>query len=153
MLRNIFTLDVAQNLCYYFKKLMTLSNECRCVHEHGDVSMTRRGESEAQQNHLPPTHSDSKQQNRVLYSSANEYKLNSPDISEKWMDSGSSHSSSTNPSLCEDTKERNQEEIVDQKREDSKTSSFPSKRIPFIETVRTRFLLENCQNTEHHEKM
>uniref|UniRef100_A0A4W2D915 Uncharacterized protein n=1 Tax=Bos indicus x Bos taurus TaxID=30522 RepID=A0A4W2D915_BOBOX len=151
--RNIFTLDVAQNLCYYFKKLMTLSNECRCVHEHGDVSMTRRGESEAQQNHLPPTHSDSKQQNRVLYSSANEYKLNSPDISEKWMDSGSSHSSSTNPSLCEDTKERNQEEIVDQKREDSKTSSFPSKRIPFIETVRTRFLLENCQNTEHHEKI
>ncbi|MXQ90877.1 hypothetical protein E5288_WYG013215 [Bos mutus] len=151
--RNIFTLDVAQNLCYYFKKLMTLSNECRCVHEHGDVSMTRRGESEAQQNHLPPTHSDSKQQNRVLCSSANEYKLNSPDISEKWMDSGSSHSSSTNPSLCEDTKERNQEEIVDQKREDSKTSSFPSKRIPFIETVRTRFLLENCQNTEHHEKI
>ena len=146
-------MDVAQNLCYYFKKLMTLSKECRCVHEHGDVSVTRRSESEAQQNHLPPTHSDSKQQNRVLYSSANEYKLNSPDISEKWMDSGPSHSSSTNPSLCEDTKERNQEEIVDQKREDSKTSSFPSKRIPFIETVRTRSLLENCQNTDHHEKM
>ncbi|KAB0377702.1 hypothetical protein FD755_009280 [Muntiacus reevesi] len=149
--RNIFTLDVAQNLCYYFKKLMTLSNECRCVHEHGDVSITRRGESEAQQNHLPPTHSDSIQQNRVLYSFANEYKLNSSDISEKCMDSGPSHSSSTNPSLCEDTKERNQEEIVEQKREDSKTSSFPSKS--FIETVRTRFLLENCQNTEHHEKI
>uniref|UniRef100_A0A8C2R2R7 Leucine rich repeats and IQ motif containing 1 n=1 Tax=Capra hircus TaxID=9925 RepID=A0A8C2R2R7_CAPHI len=151
--RNIFTLDVAQNLCYYFKKLMTLSNECRCVHEHGDVSITRRGELEAQQNHLPPIHSDSIQQNRVLYSFANEYKLNLPDISEKWMDSGPSHSSSTNPSLCEDTKERNQGEIVDQKREDSKTSSFPSKRIPFIETVRTRFLLENCQNTEHHERI
>ncbi|KAF4010126.1 hypothetical protein G4228_001679 [Cervus hanglu yarkandensis] len=151
--RNIFTLDVAQNLCCYFKKLMTLSNECRCVHEHGDVSITRRGESEAQQNHLPPTHSDSIQQNSVLYSFANEYKLKSPDISEKWMDSGPSHSSSTNPSLCEDTKEGNQEEIVEQKREDSKTSSFPSKRIPFIETVRTRFLLENCQNTEHHEKI
>ncbi|KAI4577853.1 hypothetical protein MJT46_019384 [Ovis ammon polii x Ovis aries] len=151
--RNIFTLDVAQNLCYYFKNLMTLSNECRCVHEHGDVSITRRGELEAQQNHLPPTHSDSIQQNRVLNSFANEYKLNLPDISQKWMDSGPSHSSSTNPSLCEDTKERNQGEIVDQKREDSKTSSFPSKRIPFIETVRTRFLLENCQNTEHHEKI
>ena len=41
---------------------MTLSNECRCAHEHGDVSITRRGESEAQQNHLPPTHSDSIQQ-------------------------------------------------------------------------------------------
>ena len=103
-------MDVAQNLCYYFKKLMTLSNECRCVHEHGDVSITRRGELEAQQNHLPPIHSDSIQQNRVLYSFANEYKLNLPDISEKWMDSGPSHSSSTNPSLCEDTKERNQGE-------------------------------------------
>uniref|UniRef100_A0A8C6DXS8 Leucine rich repeats and IQ motif containing 1 n=1 Tax=Moschus moschiferus TaxID=68415 RepID=A0A8C6DXS8_MOSMO len=132
--RNTFTLDVAQNLCSYFKKLMTLSNECRCVHEHGDVSITRRGESEAWQSHLPPTHSDSIQQNRVLYSFANEYKLNSPDISEKWIDSGPSHSSSTSPSLCEDTKERNQEEIVDQKREDSKTSSFPSKTVPLIET-------------------
>uniref|UniRef100_A0A8C0HYH4 Leucine rich repeats and IQ motif containing 1 n=1 Tax=Balaenoptera musculus TaxID=9771 RepID=A0A8C0HYH4_BALMU len=135
--RNIFTLDAAENLCHYFKKLMTLSNECRYAHEHGDVSITKRDESEAQQNHLPPSNSDSILQNRVLYSYANEHKLDSPGISEKWMDSGSSHSSLTNPSLCEDTKGRNQEKIVGQKREDSKASNFPTKRIPFMETVMT----------------
>uniref|UniRef100_A0A8C9BQH6 Leucine rich repeats and IQ motif containing 1 n=1 Tax=Phocoena sinus TaxID=42100 RepID=A0A8C9BQH6_PHOSS len=134
--RNIFTLDAAENLCHYFKKLMTLSNDCRYAHEHGDVSITKREESEAQKNHLPPTNSDSILQNRVLYSYANEHKLDSPGISEKWMDSGSSHSSLTNPSLCEDTKGRNQEKIVGQKREDSKASSFLTK-IPFMETVMT----------------
>ncbi|XP_029059998.1 leucine-rich repeat and IQ domain-containing protein 1 isoform X2 [Monodon monoceros] len=151
--RNIFTLDAAENLCHYFKKLMTLSNDCRYAHEHGDVSITKREESEAQKNHLPPTNSDSILQNRVLYSYANEHKLDSPGISEKWMDSGSSHSSLTSPSLCEDTKGRNQEKIVGQKREDSKASSFLTKRIPFMETVMTRSLLKNCQNTEHHEKI
>uniref|UniRef100_A0A8C6C997 Leucine rich repeats and IQ motif containing 1 n=1 Tax=Monodon monoceros TaxID=40151 RepID=A0A8C6C997_MONMO len=135
--RNIFTLDAAENLCHYFKKLMTLSNDCRYAHEHGDVSITKREESEAQKNHLPPTNSDSILQNRVLYSYANEHKLDSPGISEKWMDSGSSHSSLTSPSLCEDTKGRNQEKIVGQKREDSKASSFLTKRIPFMETVMT----------------
>lgn len=87
---------------------MTLSNECRCVHEHGDVSITRRGELEAQQNHLPPTHSDSIQQNRVLNSFANEYKLSLQIFLRNGWTLAPSHSSSTNPSLCEDTKERNQ---------------------------------------------
>ncbi|XP_057599144.1 leucine-rich repeat and IQ domain-containing protein 1 [Hippopotamus amphibius kiboko] len=151
--RSIFTLDAADNICHYFKKLMTLSNECRYAHEHGDVSITKRDESEAQQNHLPPTNSDRTLQNRVLCSYSNEHKPDSPDISEKWMDSGSSHSSLTNPSLCEDTKGRNKEKIVGQKREDSKASIFPTKRIPFMETVMTNSLLKNCQNTEHHEKI
>uniref|UniRef100_A0A8C3WRK1 Leucine rich repeats and IQ motif containing 1 n=1 Tax=Catagonus wagneri TaxID=51154 RepID=A0A8C3WRK1_9CETA len=150
---NIFTLDAAENLCHYFKKLMTLSNECRYEHEHGDISFTKRDESKAQQNHLASTNSDSILPNRVLFNScANEYKLDSPDISEKWMDSGSSPFPLTNSSLCEDTEGRNQEKIIGQKREDNKASFFRTKKKPFMETVMTRSLLRNCQSIEDHEK-
>ncbi|XP_032202746.1 leucine-rich repeat and IQ domain-containing protein 1 isoform X4 [Mustela erminea] len=149
---NFVTLDAAENLCHYFNKLMTLSNECRYSHEHGNISVTQREDSETQQNHLTPTNSDSILQNRVLHSCADKYKLDSPDTSEKWMNSGSSHSTFTN-SLCEDTEGRNQEEIVYQKREDSKSNSISMERIPFMETVMTSSLLWNCQNTEHRKKI
>nr|XP_060515626.1 leucine-rich repeat and IQ domain-containing protein 1 [Panthera onca] len=149
---NLVTLDAAENLCHYFKKLMTLSNECRYAHEHGDARITQREESEVQQNHLA-TDSDSILQNRVLQSCADRYKLESPDISEKWMNSDSSHSTSTKSSLCEDTEGRNQGEIADQKREDSKLNSIPTKRIPFVETVMTSSLLRNCQNIGHRNKI
>nr|XP_010973389.2 leucine-rich repeat and IQ domain-containing protein 1 [Camelus dromedarius] len=150
---NIFTLDAAENLCHYFKKLMTLSNECRCAHEQGDVSITKRGGSEAQQNHLALTNSDSILQNTVPYSCVNEHKLDSPGISEKWKESGTSHSPLTSLSLSEDTEGRNHSKIVGEKREDIKASSIPTKRVPFMETVTTRCLLENCQNVEHPEKI
>ncbi|XP_027961197.1 leucine-rich repeat and IQ domain-containing protein 1 [Eumetopias jubatus] len=149
---NFVTLDAAENLCHYFKKLMILSNEYRYSHERGNVSITQSEESEAQQNHLAPTNSDSILQNRVLHSCAYKYKLDSPDTSEKWMNSGCSHSTLTN-SLCEDMEGGNQEEIVDQKGEDSKSNSVPIKRIPFMETVMTSSLLWNCQNTEHRKKI
>uniref|UniRef100_A0A4X1V1Y5 Leucine rich repeats and IQ motif containing 1 n=1 Tax=Sus scrofa TaxID=9823 RepID=A0A4X1V1Y5_PIG len=148
---NIVTLDATENLCYYFKKLMTLSNECRYAHEHGDVSFSKREESKAQQNHLASTNRDGVLQDRVLSSCANEYELDSPKISEKWMDSGSSPSPLTNP-LCEDTEERNQGEVMDQKREDNKASMFPTKKIASMETVLTRSPLKDCQNIEDHEK-
>uniref|UniRef100_A0A8D1TAY1 Leucine rich repeats and IQ motif containing 1 n=1 Tax=Sus scrofa TaxID=9823 RepID=A0A8D1TAY1_PIG len=148
---NVVTLDATQNLCYYFKKLMTLSNECRYAHEHGDVSFSKREESKAQQNHLASTNRDGVLQDRVLSSCANEYELDSPKISEKWMDSGSSPSPLTNP-LCEDTEERNQGEIMDQKREDNKASMFPTKKIASMETVLTRSPLKDCQSIEDHEK-
>ncbi|XP_025782200.1 leucine-rich repeat and IQ domain-containing protein 1 [Puma concolor] len=149
---NLVTLDAAENLCHYFKKLMTLSNECRYSHERWDARITQREESEVQQNHLA-TDSDSILQNRVLQSCADRYKLASPDISEKWMNSDSSHSTSTKSSLCEDTEGRNQGEIADQKREDSKLNSIPTKRIPFVETVMTSSLLRNCQNIGHRNKI
>uniref|UniRef100_A0A7N5K0K3 Leucine rich repeats and IQ motif containing 1 n=1 Tax=Ailuropoda melanoleuca TaxID=9646 RepID=A0A7N5K0K3_AILME len=149
---NFVTLDAAENLCHYFKKLMTLSNEYRYSHEHGNVSITQREEPEAQQNHLAPTNSDSVLQNRVLHSCAEKYKLDSPDASEKWMNSSFSHSTLTN-SLCEDMKGSNEEEIVDQKREDSKSNNIPIKRIPVVETVMTSSLLWNCQNTDHCKKI
>ncbi|XP_073756671.1 leucine-rich repeat- and IQ domain-containing protein 1 isoform X3 [Callorhinus ursinus] len=149
---NFVTLDAAENLCHYFKKLMILSNEYRYSHERGNVSITQSEESEAQQNHLAPTNSDSILQNRVLHSCAYKYKLDSPDTSEKWMNSGCSHSTLTN-SLCEDMEGGNQEEIVDQKGEDSKSNSVPIKRIPFMETVMTSSVLWNCQNTEHRKKI
>ncbi|XP_077604271.1 leucine-rich repeat- and IQ domain-containing protein 1 isoform X2 [Crocuta crocuta] len=149
---NLVTLDAAEDLCNYFKKLMTLSNECRYSHEHGDVCITQREESEAQQNHFTSTNSDSILQNRALHSCADRYKLDSP-VSEKWMNSGSSHSTLTKSSLCEDTEGRNQGEIVDQKTEDSRSNSIPTKRIPFMETVMTSSLLRNCQNIEHRKKI
>lgn len=153
LLRNILTLDAAENLCHYFKKLMTLSNEYRYAHEHGDVSITKKDESEAQQNHLAPTNSDGILQSRVLHSYANEQKPDSPDISEKQVDSGPSRFPSTNLSLCEDTEKRNQEKVEGQKREDSKAGSIPTKRIPSMEGVMTRSLLRNNKNIENHEKM
>ncbi|ELK02541.1 Leucine-rich repeat and IQ domain-containing protein 1 [Pteropus alecto] len=149
---NIFTMDAAENLCHYFKKLMTLSNEYRYAHEHGDGSITKKDESEAQQNHLAPTDSDSILQNRALSPCANECKPDSPDISEKWMNSGSSHSPLTNPSLCEDMEGRNQEKIVDNERENSKASSISTERIPLLETVITNSLLRNHLNIKHCEK-
>nr|XP_017535822.2 leucine-rich repeat and IQ domain-containing protein 1 isoform X1 [Manis javanica]XP_017535823.2 leucine-rich repeat and IQ domain-containing protein 1 isoform X1 [Manis javanica] len=150
---NVFTLDAAENLCHYFKKLMTLSNEYRCVHERGDISITQRDESEVQQNHLSRTNSDSALQNRVLYSCANEHKPDSPGISEEWVDSASSHTLSINSSLCEDMEGKNQEKIEEQKREDSKASYTLTERIPFMETVMTKSLLKNHQNIEHHERI
>uniref|UniRef100_F7DC07 Leucine rich repeats and IQ motif containing 1 n=1 Tax=Equus caballus TaxID=9796 RepID=F7DC07_HORSE len=150
---NILTLDAAENLCHYFKKLMALSNEYRYAHEHGDVSITKKDESEAQQNHLAPTNSDGILQSRILHSYANEQKPDSPDISEKQVDSGPSHFPSTNLSLCEDTKKRNQEKVEGQKREDSKAGSIPTKRIPSMEGVMTRSLLRNNKNIENHEKI
>lgn len=144
-------MDAAENLCHYFKKLMKLSNEYRYVHEHGDVSITKRAESEAQQNHVAPTEGDSILQNRVLHSCATRHNLDSPDISEKWVDSGSSHSLLPN-SLCEGTEGRNQEKIVDQKREDSKSSAVSTKRIPFMETAMTNYMLKNHPDIEHYEK-
>ncbi|XP_070265722.1 leucine-rich repeat- and IQ domain-containing protein 1 isoform X2 [Myotis yumanensis] len=149
---NIFTLDAAENLCHHFKKLMALSNQYRYAHELGDVIITNRGESEAQQSHLVPTDSDSTLQNRVLHYCANKHKPDSPAISKKRLDSGSHHSLLTN-SVCEDTEGRNQEKIIDQKREDSKASDIPTKRIPFMETVMTSYLLKNHPNIENYEKI
>uniref|UniRef100_A0A8C9A2H8 Leucine rich repeats and IQ motif containing 1 n=1 Tax=Prolemur simus TaxID=1328070 RepID=A0A8C9A2H8_PROSS len=150
---DVFTLDIAENLCDYFKKLMTLSNECRYAHEYEDAYITKRDESEAQQNHLASTNSESTLQNRLSYSKTNEHKLDSPGISEKWMNSGSSHSPLSSFSTCKDMEERNQEKLVDQKRDDSKVSSIPTKRILFTETVMTNSLLKNQQNIEHSEKI
>ncbi|KAG8513969.1 Leucine-rich repeat and IQ domain-containing protein 1, partial [Galemys pyrenaicus] len=146
---NIFTLDAAENLCLYFQKLMTLSNEYRYVHEHGDVIITKGVESEVQQNHLTSASSDSIVQNGAFCS----YECNpdSPNISEKWMDSGSNHSPLNNSILCDDIEGRNQENIG-HKTEDNKTN-IPSKRIPFMETVLTRSVRRDCQNIEHHEKI
>lgn len=152
LFRNIFTLDAAENLCHYFKKLMALSNQYRYAHELGDVSITNRGESEAQQNHLVPTDSDSILQNRVLHSCANKHKPESPAISKKRMDSASHHSLLTN-FLCEDKEWRNQENVKHQKREDSKASSIPSKRISVMGTMMTSYLLKNHPNIENYEEM
>ncbi|XP_054552150.1 leucine-rich repeat and IQ domain-containing protein 1 isoform X2 [Talpa occidentalis] len=145
---NIFTLDAAENLCLYFQKLMTLSNEYRYMHEHGDVSITKRDESEAQQNHLTPASSDNILQNRDFYSC--EHNPDSADISEKWMDSDSNHSPLINSTVCEDTEGRNQEKIG-QKTEDN--TDIPPKRIPFMETVLTMSLKRDCQNIEHQKKI
>ncbi|XP_045443729.1 leucine-rich repeat and IQ domain-containing protein 1 [Pipistrellus kuhlii] len=150
--RNIFTLDAAENLCHHFKKLMELSNQFRYAHELGDVGITNRGESEAQQNNLAPTDSDSILQNGILHSYADKRKPDLPDISEKQMDSGSHHSLLTH-SLCEDTEGMNQEKIIDRKIEDSKASRIPTKRIPVMETVKASFLLKNHPNIENYEEI
>ncbi|XP_029811599.1 leucine-rich repeat and IQ domain-containing protein 1 isoform X2 [Suricata suricatta] len=151
--RNLVTLDAAEDLCHYFKKLMILSNECRYSHERGDARITQREESEAQQNHFASTNSDSILQNGVLHSCADIYKLDSPDISEIRMNSVSSHCTLAKSSLGVDKEGRNQGEIVDQKTEDSRSNSIPTKRIPFMETVMTSSLLRNCQNIEHRKKI
>ncbi|XP_053442043.1 leucine-rich repeat and IQ domain-containing protein 1 isoform X1 [Nycticebus coucang] len=145
---NVSTLDMAENLCDYFKKLMTLSNECRHAHEHENVSITKREESEAQQN----SGNDSILPSR-LFSKAKEDTWDSSDISEKWMNSGSSYSALHSFSTCEGLEGRNQEKLVTQKRDDSKVSSIPTKRIPFMETIMANSLLKNHQNAEHSEKM
>ncbi|PNI59373.1 LRRIQ1 isoform 6 [Pan troglodytes] len=150
---DVFTLDTAENLCHYFKKLMILSTEYRHAHERGDVTITKKDESEAQKNHLAPTNSDSTLQNGIFYSCAREGEPDSPDIPEKWMDSVSSHSPLSKSSTCENMEGRHQEILVCQKREDSKASSIPTIRIPFKEVVMTNSLLRNHQNIEPSEKM
>ncbi|XP_047285613.1 leucine-rich repeat- and IQ domain-containing protein 1 isoform X14 [Homo sapiens] len=150
---DVFTLDTAENLCHYFKKLMILSTEYRHAHERGDVTITKKDESEAQKNHLAPTNSDSTLQNGVFYSCAREGEPDSPDIPEKWMDSVSSHSPLSKSATCENMEGRHQEILVCQKREDSKASSIPTIRIPFKEVVMTNSLLRNHQNIEPSEKI
>ncbi|XP_025258371.1 leucine-rich repeat and IQ domain-containing protein 1 [Theropithecus gelada] len=150
---DVFTLDTAENLCHYFKKLMILSTEYRHAHERGDINITKKDESEAQKNHLAPTNSDSTLQNGVFYSCAHEDNPDSPDNPEKWMDSVSSHSPLSNSSTCENMEGRHQELLVCQKKEDSKASSIPTIRIPFKEVEMTNSVLRNHQNIEPSEKI
>ncbi|XP_049739942.1 leucine-rich repeat and IQ domain-containing protein 1 isoform X3 [Elephas maximus indicus] len=150
---NIFSLDGAENLCHYFKKLMTLSNEYRYAHENLDVSIMEREESGPQQNHLAPTQTDNLLQNKVLTSCANEHKADSPDSSKKWINSGSSYFPLMNSSICNSMEGRNQEKIVDQKREDTQTSDIATTRIPFTETVMTTSRPRNCENIQQNEKI
>ncbi|XP_070927448.1 leucine-rich repeat- and IQ domain-containing protein 1 isoform X1 [Macaca nemestrina] len=150
---DVFTLDTAENLCHYFKKLMILSTEYRHAHERGDVNITKKDESEAQKNHLAPTNSDSTLQNGVFYSCAHEDNPDSPDNPEKWMDSVSSRSPLSNSSTCENMEGRHQEILVCQKKENSKASSIPTIRIPFKEVEMTNSVLRNHQNIEPSEKI
>ncbi|XP_030795571.1 leucine-rich repeat and IQ domain-containing protein 1 [Rhinopithecus roxellana] len=150
---DVFTLDTAENLCHYFKKLMILSTEYRHAHERGDVNITKKDESEAQKNHLAPTNSDNTLQNGVFYSCAHEDNPDSPDNPEKWMDSVSSHSPLSNSFTCENMERRHQEILVCQKKEDSKASSIPTIRIPFKEVEMTNSVLRNHQNIEPSEKI
>ncbi|KAM6153967.1 leucine-rich repeat- and IQ domain-containing protein 1 [Erethizon dorsatum] len=149
---DVFTLDTAENFYHYFKKLMTLSNEYRYAHEHGDVSITKKDESSTPQNHLAPLYSNSTLQNGAFHSCANGHNADSPNISEKSMDSGFSHSPLSHSSVCKGLEERNQEKLVCQERQDTKTSSITSKRSPLVETT-TNSLLRNRQNIEHNEKI
>ncbi|MBZ3880753.1 Leucine-rich repeat and IQ domain-containing protein 1 [Sciurus carolinensis] len=150
---DVFTLDAAENFCYYFKKLMTLSNEYRYAHEHGDISITKRNESETQKNHLVLPSSDLILQDEVFHYRTNKHKGDSPGISEQWMDPCFNHSPLSCSSACEAVEERSQEKLVGQKREESKTNSIPTKRISFMETEVTNSLLRNHQSTEQSEKI
>uniref|UniRef100_H0W5R9 Leucine rich repeats and IQ motif containing 1 n=1 Tax=Cavia porcellus TaxID=10141 RepID=H0W5R9_CAVPO len=143
---DAFTLDTAENVYRYFKKLMTLSNKYRYLHEQGDVSITKKDEASTQQNHLAPACSNSALQSGAFLPSAGRHTADSPNISETSIDSGFSHSLLS-------LEERNLEKLVHQKRQDTKTSSITTKRNPLVETTMTNSLLWNCQNTEHSDKI
>uniref|UniRef100_A0A8D2KIN4 Leucine rich repeats and IQ motif containing 1 n=1 Tax=Urocitellus parryii TaxID=9999 RepID=A0A8D2KIN4_UROPR len=151
--RDVFTLDTAENFCYYFKKLMTLSNECRYAHEHGDISITKRDESETQKNHLAIPSSDFILQDEVFHSSTNKHRTDSPGISEQWMDPCFNNSPISYSSAYEVVEERSREKLVGLKKEDGKTKSIPTKRSSFMETETTNSLLRNHQHMEQSEKM
>ncbi|XP_058529623.1 leucine-rich repeat and IQ domain-containing protein 1 [Ochotona princeps] len=149
---NVLTLDAAESLCHYFKKLMTLSTEYRFAHEHGDLNITQRETTEDLQSHLAPSHSDSTLQNTAPCSCAGKHESDAHDISVRWMNSDSSHSIISISSICEDMARRNQEELVGRKREDSEPSNIPTERGPFTETVTAHSLLTNRQDRMHSEK-
>ncbi|XP_062058029.1 leucine-rich repeat and IQ domain-containing protein 1 isoform X2 [Lepus europaeus] len=148
---DVLTLDTAENLYNYFKKLMTLSNEYRYAHEHGDVNIAERDESKMLQNRVAPACIDSLLQIKDLYSCANKQKQESLNIPDKLMNSGSTHFLLNNSSVCEDMEGKNQEKLIGQKREDSEASNSPPKRAPFVETVMTNSLRKH-QNTAHSKK-
>ncbi|XP_008056997.1 leucine-rich repeat and IQ domain-containing protein 1, partial [Carlito syrichta] len=150
---DVFSLDAAENLCHYFKKLMILSNEYRHAHECGKVNINKKDKSEAQQNYLVPTNHDSTQQKRVFYSSADDHNPDSLDASEKWLDPGSNSFPLSNSSTCKDIEGRNQEKLVSHNREDSKASSITTKGIPLKETEIANSLLRKHQNIEHSKKI
>ncbi|XP_063111302.1 leucine-rich repeat and IQ domain-containing protein 1 isoform X2 [Cavia porcellus] len=150
---DAFTLDTAENVYRYFKKLMTLSNKYRYLHEQGDVSITKKDEASTQQNHLAPACSNSALQSGAFLPSAGRHTADSPNISETSIDSGFSHSLLSQSSVHKGLEERNLEKLVHQKRQDTKTSSITTKRNPLVETTMTNSLLWNCQNTEHSDKI
>ncbi|XP_046275326.1 leucine-rich repeat and IQ domain-containing protein 1 isoform X2 [Marmota monax] len=151
--RDVFTLDIAENFCYYFKKLMTLSNECRYAHEHGDISITKRDESETQKNHLALPSSDFILQDEVFHSSTNKHRTDSSGISEQWMDPSFNNSPISYSSAYEVVEGRSQEKLVGLKKEDGKTKSIPTKGSSFMETETTNSLLRNHQHMEQNEKI
>nr|XP_040136194.1 leucine-rich repeat and IQ domain-containing protein 1 isoform X3 [Ictidomys tridecemlineatus] len=151
--RDVFTLDTAENFCYYFKKLMTLSSECRYAHEHGDISITKRDESETQKNHLAIPSSDFILQDEVFHSSTNKHRTDSPGISEQWMDPCFNNSPISYSSAYEVVEGRSQEKLAGLKKEDGKTKSIPTKGSSFMETEMTNSLLRNHQHMEQSEKI
>ncbi|XP_019060995.1 leucine-rich repeat and IQ domain-containing protein 1 [Fukomys damarensis] len=149
---DVFTLDTVENFYHYFKKMMTLSNQYRHAHERGDVCITKRDESDTQRNCLPPPYSNSTVKTGAFCSCAKEHSADSSNTSDQWMDPGFSRSPLSYSSVHKGLEEINQEELVRQKREDSKTSSITTQSIQMMETT-TNSLLRNCQNIKHSEKI
>ncbi|XP_006873032.1 PREDICTED: leucine-rich repeat and IQ domain-containing protein 1 [Chrysochloris asiatica] len=151
---NVFSMDGAENLFHYFKKLMSLSNEYRYAHENMIINIMGKDKSEAKENHLVYTQTDNLLQNTVLNSCASEHKPDPSDISEKWINFGSNDSPLANSSMCINVEIRNQEQeqIINEKREDTQANKILTKRIPFTKNVMTTSLLKNCLDIQHNEK-
>ncbi|XP_054974175.1 leucine-rich repeat and IQ domain-containing protein 1 [Sorex araneus] len=149
---NIFTLDAAESLCLYFKKMMTLSNKHRFAHEQGDESMNTREEVEAQQKHISPKSSDTMLQRRDLDSDhVREHSPEAPDVAEKRKGSDSVHSPLATSAYSEG-REGGSQETIRQETEASNKSSMPTKSLPSVETVMTRSLLSDCPSIDYHDK-
>ncbi|XP_051028902.1 leucine-rich repeat and IQ domain-containing protein 1 [Acomys russatus] len=141
------TLHAADKLSHYYKNLMKLSNECRRAHEHGAVNILKRAEPEVEEKNPAFSNTDSMLQNEVFHSWTNNYKLDSPDSSEKLTDSGSRPS----PLNQEELEERNQETLMAQQKEHSRTNSLSIRRASFIEPKMENSLMSSHQHAEQSE--
>ncbi|XP_023572025.1 leucine-rich repeat and IQ domain-containing protein 1 [Octodon degus] len=150
---NVFTLNTAENIHHYFKKLMTLSHEYRCAHERGDVSVTEQGEARAQQNHRAlPQHSGALQ-HEASRAPAREPNAPLPQGTEQSVDSGFSRSPLSCFPVYKDLEDRNQEKLVCQQKQDTKTSSIITRTKPSVETALTGPLLRSHQKIEHNKEI
>ncbi|XP_014424483.2 leucine-rich repeat- and IQ domain-containing protein 1 isoform X2 [Pelodiscus sinensis] len=155
---NASSLDAAQSQCWYFKKLMKLSNEHRYAHEYGDLNVADRDEPEAQQHHLKQTATDRLEQNNLFIAGAKENKQGLLNPSERWITTGHIPPMFINSSVPVPEKKSNQEHKIKKKstecsishRGESKDKiSAPSTRNTFRERIIASNERENLQHVEN----
>uniref|UniRef100_A0A8C8RE11 Leucine rich repeats and IQ motif containing 1 n=1 Tax=Pelusios castaneus TaxID=367368 RepID=A0A8C8RE11_9SAUR len=158
--RNASSLDAAQSQCWYFKKLMKLSNEHRYAHEYGDLHIADRDEPETQQVHLKQAATDRLQQNNLFIAGAKENKQGLLNLSERWITTGHIQPVFINSLVPVPQKKSDQEHKIKQKsteccisyngeRKDDSKISTPTTQNTFRETVNGSNEGKNLQHVEN----
>ncbi|XP_036616612.1 leucine-rich repeat and IQ domain-containing protein 1 [Trichosurus vulpecula] len=156
--RKILSIDAIEDLCCYFNEMTKLSSEYRETHEHGDfriidkdedVSITKRDQSEEQQDNLKQTASNSLQQNNLFISGVNENKQVFLEASQKRIDPDNSDSGFTASSTQEHIEKINQDQSVQRSRKDIVSTKIHTENSTITEPLITSEMKRDFQHIQN----